>query len=193
MEGLWPSDFISDRCIPLEFPISPSIKVTNLGFQVEESLTWMDKIVIYLQDGALPKDKLHARCIQSRFARFCILNGVLYKKSFSRPFLKCFRPDEGEYVLKEIHEDIYENHFGARSLARKVIRQGYFWPNLERDAAAYIWKYNKYQIFAPISHFPPPHTHKNGADNNPFALCPLPFAQWGIDILGPLPQASLQI
>ncbi|GFY95599.1 hypothetical protein Acr_10g0009840 [Actinidia rufa] len=60
-------DFISDRCIPLEFLTSPSIEVANLVLQVEESPTWMDETIIYLQDGALPKDKLQARRIQYRF------------------------------------------------------------------------------------------------------------------------------
>ena len=41
-------DFISDRCIPLEFLTSPSIEVANPVFQMEESPTWMDEIIIYL-------------------------------------------------------------------------------------------------------------------------------------------------
>ncbi|XP_057506532.1 uncharacterized protein LOC130789733 [Actinidia eriantha] len=140
-------EFISDRCIPLEFLASPSIEIANLVLQVGESPTWMDEIIAYLQEGTLPRDKLQARRLQYRSARFYILKGKLYKRSFSRPLLKCLRPKEGEYVLREIHEGIGGNHSGARSLARKAIRQGYFWPTLERDAATYIRRCDKCQRF----------------------------------------------
>ncbi|GFZ15860.1 hypothetical protein Acr_25g0002690 [Actinidia rufa] len=120
-------EFISDRCIPLEFLASPSIEVANQVLRVEESLTWMAEIIIYLQEGTLPKDKLQARRIQYRSTRFCIINGGLYKKSLSGPLLKCLRPEEGEYVLKEIHEGICRNHSGnmparnARSRAKSLM------------------------------------------------------------------------
>ena len=98
--------------------------------------------------------------------------------------MKCLRPEEAEYVLREIHEGICGNHSGARSLAKKTIRQGYFWPTIERDATAYVKRCDKCQRFAPVSRLP--HTEMVPMSS------PWPFAQWGIDILGPLPQAPLQ-
>ncbi|GFS43543.1 hypothetical protein Acr_00g0085670 [Actinidia rufa] len=76
------------------------------------------------------------------------------------------------------------NHSGARSLARKTIRQGYFWPTIERDAATYVRRCDKCQRFAPVSRLP--HTEMVPMSS------PWPFAQWGIDILCPLPRAPLQ-
>ncbi|GFZ01032.1 hypothetical protein Acr_14g0006670 [Actinidia rufa] len=177
-------EFISDRCIPLEFLTSPSIGIANQVLQTEENPTWLDEIIAYLQEGILPRDKLQARRLQYRSARFCIFKGRLYKRSFSGPLLRCLRPEEAEYVLREIHEVICGNHSGARSLAKKTIRQGYFWPTIERDAAAYIKKCDKCQRFTPVSRLP--HTEMVPMSS------PWPFAQWGIDILGPLPQAPLQ-
>ncbi|GFZ06814.1 hypothetical protein Acr_18g0009840 [Actinidia rufa] len=114
-------EFLSDRCIPLEFLASPRIGVANQILQTEESPTWMDEIIAYLQRGTLPKDKLQARRLQYRSARFCIFKGRLYKRSFSGPLLKCLRPEEAEYVLKKIHEGICGNHSGARFGIPKVI------------------------------------------------------------------------
>ncbi|GFZ03434.1 hypothetical protein Acr_16g0000580 [Actinidia rufa] len=114
-------EFISDRCIPLEFLACPSIGVTNQILQTEERPTWMDEIVAYLQGGILPTDKLQARRLQYRSARFCLFQGRLYKRSFSGPLLKCLRPEEAEYVLREIHEGICGNHSGARFGIPKVI------------------------------------------------------------------------
>ncbi|GFY91230.1 hypothetical protein Acr_07g0014260 [Actinidia rufa] len=172
------------QCIPLEFLTNPSIGVANQILQTEENPTWLDEIIAYLQKEILPKDKLQPRRLQYRSARFCIFKGRLYKRSFSGPLLRCLRPEEAEYVLREIHEGICGNHSGARSLAKKTIRQGYFWPIIERDAAAYIKRCDKCQRFAPVSRLP--HTEMVPMSS------PWPFAQWGIDILGPLPQAPLQ-
>ena len=43
------------------------------------------------------------------------------------PYLKCLALDEATYVLREIHEGVYGNHPGPRSLVGKTIRAGYFW------------------------------------------------------------------
>ena len=90
----------------MEFLANPSIEVAKLIFQTDTCSTWMDEIIAYLQNGILPPDKLQARRIQYRSAKFCILRGTLYKRSFSGPLLRCLRPEEGEYVLREIHEGI---------------------------------------------------------------------------------------
>ncbi|GFS42455.1 hypothetical protein Acr_00g0079950 [Actinidia rufa] len=59
-------EFMSDRCIPMEFLASPSIGVANQILQTEESPTWMDEIIAYLQGGTLPTDKLQARHSESQ-------------------------------------------------------------------------------------------------------------------------------
>ena len=177
-------DFISDRSIPLEFLSKPSIEVAKSICTTETNPTWMDEIATYLRNGTLPADKLQARRIRYRSARFCLLHGILYKRSFSGPLLRCLRPDEANYVMREIHEGICGNHSGARSLVRKAIRQGYFWPQMGQDAAKYTRECDKCQRFAPSSHLP----HSEMVP----ITSPWPFAQWGIDILGPLPQAPLQ-
>ena len=121
-------DFISNRRIPLEFLPSPSIDVAKTICQATANPMWMDKVIAYLKDGKLPTDKLHARRVQYRLARFCIIQETLYKRSFSGPLLRYLQHEKADYVLKEIHECIYKNHSRARSLIKKVVCQGYFWP-----------------------------------------------------------------
>ncbi|GFZ00940.1 hypothetical protein Acr_14g0005750 [Actinidia rufa] len=95
-------EFISDRCIPLEFLTSPSIGIADQILQTEENPTWLDKIIAYLQKGILPRDKLQARRLQYRSARFCIFKGKLYKRSFSGPLLRCLRPEEAEFGVPKV-------------------------------------------------------------------------------------------
>ena len=44
------------------------------------------------------------------------MDEVLYKRGFSQPYLGCLAPEEVNYVLREVHEEAYDNHLGARSL-----------------------------------------------------------------------------
>ena len=86
----------------------------------------MTPIVSFLQDGHLPQNAKEAKKIKKRAARFTILNDTLYKRGFSMPYLKCVNKDEAKYILEEIHERIYRDNVGPRSLVSKVIQTGYF-------------------------------------------------------------------
>ncbi|RVW26664.1 hypothetical protein CK203_096494 [Vitis vinifera] len=62
--------------------------------------------------------------------------GHLYKRSFTGPYLRCLGQSEAQYVLAELHEGIYGNHSGGRSLAhRGSFNKGYYWPTMKKDAA----------------------------------------------------------
>ena len=65
-----------------------------------------------------------------RSSRFTNHKGSLYKRGFFTPFLKCIAGEDTEYVLREVHEGICGNHIGARTLAGKFLRQGYYWPTI---------------------------------------------------------------
>ncbi|KAK3040370.1 hypothetical protein RJ639_026775 [Escallonia herrerae] len=67
-------------------------------------------------------------------SKFALVDGMLYKKSFSLPYLKCLSPREVDYALHEVHEGICRQHLGGRNLAHKILRQGYYWPGMQRDA-----------------------------------------------------------
>ena len=49
--------------------------------------------------------------------------------------------------MREVHEGIFENHSGLRSLVQKLVRAGYYWPTMQKDAEAYVKTYNKCQRF----------------------------------------------
>ena len=71
------------------------------------------------------------------------MNGTLYKRGFSMPYLRCVNEEEAKYILEEIHEWIYGDHAGPRSLISKVIRTGYFWPTLQKDVKEFVKKCDK--------------------------------------------------
>lgn len=58
------------------------------------------------------------------------MNDALYNRGFAMPYLKCVEEDEAKYILEEVHEGVYGDHTDPRSLIRKIIRIGYFWPTM---------------------------------------------------------------
>ncbi|KAL5574548.1 hypothetical protein UlMin_016247 [Ulmus minor] len=64
----------------------------------------MTPIVGYLLKGELPQDRMEARTLRMRVARYTYLSGQLYKRGFSNPLLKCVTADQGLYIMREIHE-----------------------------------------------------------------------------------------
>ena len=74
----------------------------------------MDEIVSYLKEGKLPKDKKQAHKIRVKSARFWVSSeGLLYKKSFSGPYLLCVHPNVVQDFLYELHEGICGSHIGG--------------------------------------------------------------------------------
>uniref|UniRef100_A0A2N9HAB0 Uncharacterized protein n=1 Tax=Fagus sylvatica TaxID=28930 RepID=A0A2N9HAB0_FAGSY len=142
------------------------------------------QISILRRRGRLPTDKMEARKLRIRASHFQLLDGILYKMGFSRPHLRCLSPEEANYVIREVHEGICGNHSGARALAHKLTRAGYYWPSLLHDATQYVKTCDKCQRFANIPRAPP-------EEITPMTS-PWPFAQWGLDIMGPFPVGTKQ-
>nr|GEY71792.1 reverse transcriptase domain-containing protein [Tanacetum cinerariifolium] len=86
------------------------------------------------------------------------------------------------YVIREIHMRFCGIHIGARSVVEKAIRKGYYWPTMHRDARNVMQKRDSYQVHALV-----PRRPKTLMTS---IMVPWPFYQWGMDILGPLPQAA---
>jgi len=67
----------------------------------------------------------------------------LFKREFSTPLLKCLYPNEAAYALEDVHEGIAGKHLGRRTLARKILRAGYYWLMMKNDAMKYVKKCDK--------------------------------------------------
>ena len=99
-------------------------------------------------------DSDEVRKIKKRATRFTILNGVLYKRGFLLPYLRCVKEDEAKYILEEVHEGICEDHIGARSLVGKIIKVVYFWPTMQNEANAFFKRCDKCQRYGNVQQMP---------------------------------------
>ncbi|GAU46047.1 hypothetical protein TSUD_191180 [Trifolium subterraneum] len=109
----------------------------------------------------------------------------LYRRGFSIPLLKCVEKTRVEFILQEIHEGINGQNIGGRSLARKALRAGYYWPTMQSDAKDHVLKCDKCQRHGDM-HIAPANELKT-------LISPWPFASWGMDMLGPFPTAARQV
>ena len=118
--------------------------------EVNSESNWTMPLISYLKTGVLPDENDAARKLKVQASRFVLIKDVLYKKGFSRPYLRCLCHEEVDYVIREVHEGIYGNHLRARSLVHKLIRAGYYWPTMLKDAQAYVRACDKCQRFSTL-------------------------------------------
>ncbi|KAK9050558.1 hypothetical protein SSX86_029875 [Deinandra increscens subsp. villosa] len=143
--------------------------------------SWTRPIIQYLQDGTIPETEKDARAFRIRVARYVIIKNILYKKSFAGTYLRCLEKDEAQEVLRDIHEGDCGNHTGGRSLMSKILRTGYYWPTMRKDALDFSQKCDACQRHANVPHQPAEPLYPIPAS--------WPFMKWGMDIVGKLPKA----
>ncbi|XP_022855637.1 uncharacterized protein LOC111376864 [Olea europaea var. sylvestris] len=103
------------KVIPIVYLQWPAVQKfdENNSIHSFEEQSWMTPIIKYLQNDELPPDKNKARRNKAKVARFYIIDDKLYRRSFSRPYLRCISNAEVEYILAELHEGECGNHLGA--------------------------------------------------------------------------------
>ena len=184
----------SRRSIPFDYleksSLSPTTTVEVKQVNQDEDMgfghpdQWYEDIVTYIREGSLPDDKKEARKVVQKAARYSIISGCLYKRSYSGPYLKCVERAESIDILREIHGGECGNHTGGRSTAQKILRNGYYWPSLKRDSEDFVRRCERCQKHAPMVHMP---TEQMSSVKSPW-----PFMKWGMDIVGPFPTAPAQ-
>ena len=125
---------IEDLCKPTEV----RGKVVHVH-QVRVGPSWMDPIVQFLRDDILLEDKSEADKIRRKAPHFQLSEDQnLYKRYFSGPYLLYIHLEVSKLLLEELHEGICGSHIGGRSLSHRAVTQGYWWPNLQKEAQEYI-------------------------------------------------------
>ncbi|XP_011078144.1 uncharacterized protein LOC105161956 [Sesamum indicum] len=174
---------VKERKITVMVKTRPAIEEAEVHL-VEAEESWKTPFIRYLKNGELPKDSIAAKRLQFKANRFTMIGDDLYKRTPEGVLLKCLDAERAQYVLREIHEGSCGNHSGGRSLAQKILRQGYFWPTVVEDAKDFAKKCESCQRYAGLLHSP-------ATPLEPLKVA-CPFDKWGIDIVGPFPQAVAQ-
>ncbi|XP_052483736.1 uncharacterized protein LOC128039402 [Gossypium raimondii] len=127
-------------------PIQMSIYETPAHcFSIEEESDgrpWFHDILEYIKNQKYPEqanenDKRTLRRIAIGF----VLNGViLYKIGKDQVLLRCVDAVDARKILEEVHEGICGTHASGFTMARQIMRLGYFWLTIETDCIGYARK-----------------------------------------------------
>ncbi len=82
----------------------------------------MTPIIRLLVEGVEPEDREQARKLKAKSLNFVMEAGVLYKRGYGQPLLRCVTLEEAEYVIREMHLGACAAHNSPRSIVRKIIR-----------------------------------------------------------------------
>ena len=105
-----------------------------------------------------------------------MIDSALFRKNCDNVLLRCLEKDDVEHILTELHDGLASSHFSGETTAHKVLRAGYYWPTLLRDAHAHVRKCQICQV------------NVGKERRHAFPLQPTtienPSEQWGLDWIG---------
>jgi hypothetical protein len=145
-------------------------------------VVWTKPYLAYLIRGELPEDTIHRRQIMRCSKAFTIIQGELYKHCTTGVLQWCIAPKDGIALLRHIHEGTCGHHASSRTLIAKDFRSMFYWLSALHDAKNIVKRCDACQRFTTKPHAP---TSELGTI--PVAW---PFAQWGLNQVGPLPKSS---
>ena len=88
--------------------------------------SWMDPIRAYIEEGALPTDKLAAKKLKFKVAHYVLTNGILYRRGIIAGLQRCVHPFEVKDLIEEVHEGSCGAHVAGRMLLQRITTQGYY-------------------------------------------------------------------
>ncbi|XP_024012926.1 uncharacterized protein LOC112087144 [Eutrema salsugineum] len=150
----------------------------------DEPEDWTLEIVGYIGDGTVPAAKWAARRLKARAARYVVIKGTLLRWDASGVLLTCVRGNDIMEVMQKFHEGEGGNHSGARSLAFKIKKGGYYWLTMLSDCEKYTARCEKCQRHGPMINLP--------TELLMTSTAPYPFMRWAMDIIGQFRRSTTQ-
>jgi hypothetical protein len=138
---------------------------------------WADDLLRYIRDHTLPEDNKDAERVARQAKMYALIDEHLYQRRGNGVKLWCITREEGQALLKEIHEGICASHLASCALAETVFWQGFDLPTALSDAEYLVKTCDACQLHAKKSHQP-----AQALQTIPMSWL---FAVWGLDIIGP--------
>ncbi|KAK0574767.1 hypothetical protein LWI29_028755 [Acer saccharum] len=91
-------------------------------------------------------------------------------------------PEDAVEAKRIRYSGVCGNHTGGKSLAHKILRQGFYWPTLFAEAQQFAESCETCQRVANDIRRPPELLRS--------LTSPWPFAMWGLDLIGPMPTGT---
>eukprot|EP00253_Pinus_taeda_P002860 PITA_02860 len=160
--------------------------ITIVDRLVSAHSPWYADIANYLVAGKLPSHLSHRekRKIIHQIARYSWISGCLFHTGLDQETWRCIREDEVYDILKACHDGPCGGNFADKRTAHKVLRMGYYWPSLFKDAKRYVRACDSCQRMGQPN-------HRDEIPLNPQVILE-PFQIWALDFIGPINPPSNQ-
>jgi hypothetical protein len=178
-------DFLSRLTPDDDTPVDDSFPDEYL-FAVSAHSPWYADIANYLVAGKLPPHLSHRekRRIIQQSARYSWISGCLFHTGLDQEIRRCIREDEVYDLLKACHDGPCGGHFADKRTTHKILRMGYYWPSLFKDAKKYVRACDSCQRMGQPN-------HRDEIPLNPQIVLE-PFERWALDFVGPINPPSNQ-
>ena len=128
------------RPLLIETRFAPAYYYLIGDIENQDEMPWYHDIYQFLSYGAYPeiaiaKDRGALRLLATRFV---ICGDSLYRRSPDGLLLLCLDRASADRVMREVHAGVCGPHMGGHTLARKIMRTGYFWLTMEADCCHFV-------------------------------------------------------
>ena len=104
--------------------------------------SWYNDLKYYLTHESSPNhlDARKRRALRLKSAQYQLIDGVLFRQNYDQVLLRCLEKDNAEHILIELHDGPAGGHFSKETTEHKVLKEGYYWPTLFKDANVHAIK-----------------------------------------------------
>ena len=85
------------------------------------------------------------RALRLKSALYHIIDGVLFRKNYDGVLLRCLECEDDAKVALELHDGPSRGHFSGDTTTHNILRAGYYWSTLFKDAHAHVRKCDTFQ------------------------------------------------
>ena len=103
---------------------------------------WYNDLKYYLTHGRvrIHLDARKRRALRLKATQYQMIDWVLFQQNYDNVLVRCLEKDDVDHIIIELHDGLEGGHFSGETTTHKVLRVGYYWPTLFRDANAHAQK-----------------------------------------------------
>ncbi|XP_059281345.1 uncharacterized protein LOC132035043 [Lycium ferocissimum] len=113
---------------------------------------WYYDIKRYLKAGDYPEGitSVQKRTLRRLANHFFLSGEILYRRTPDLGLLRCVDAKEAVKLIEEVHGGTCGPHMNGFTLAKKILRAGYFWMTMETDCIRFVQKSWGMDVIGPI-------------------------------------------